>query len=126
MKNFKLLAISVLAATAMQVSAQEMGGKMDPNQMAQKRTAEIKAHVTGITSDEESKILAIEQDFAKSAQSARASSNGDRSAMHTQMEQLKTDRDTKIKAVLTADQYAQYTQYEQSNQGQWKGKRGGN
>ncbi|HTA83540.1 MAG TPA: hypothetical protein VK783_11415 [Bacteroidia bacterium] len=123
MKTLKTLALASMCIVALSASAQEHQ-KMDPNQMAQKQTDNIKQHVTGITPDEESKILVIEQDFSKAAQDARASSNGDRDAMKTKMESLRQERDTKLKGVLTADQYTQYTQMPKE---QWGGgKKGGN
>jgi protein CpxP len=107
-KSFALIA--GLACITLNISAQEKA-KMDPQQWAQTQTAQIKASVTGITADQESKILAIEQDFAKSMQDARANSNGDHEAMRAKMQPVKEARDTKIKALLTADQSAQYDKY---------------
>ena len=121
MKTLKTLALASVCIIALNASAQEHQ-KMAPNQMAQKQTDNIKQHVTGITPDEESKILVIEQDFSKAAQDARANSNGDRDAMKTKMESLRQERDTKLKGVLTPDQYTQYTQMPKE---QWGGKRGG-
>jgi len=123
MKTLKTLALISFTFLAVNLFAQ--GGNMDPQQMAQKRTAQIKAKVTGISSDQESQILAIEQDNAKSMQAARSANNGDKEAMHSQMQTLRADRDAKIKGVLTADQYTQYTQMEQENQKQMHNK-GGN
>jgi hypothetical protein len=126
MKTLKLTALAAgLAFVTLNVSAQERGN-MDPQQMAQKQTDDIKKSVTGVTADEESKILAVEQDFSKSAQDARTSSNGDREAMRAKMKPLRESRDAKIKGILTADQYAQYQKMEESHQ-QWGGaKKGGN
>jgi periplasmic protein CpxP/Spy len=122
MKIFKSLAIAAgLAFIAINVSAQDQGTKMDPQQMAQKMTASIKEKVTGITPDQESKILAAEQDFAKGMQDAHSSSNGDRDAMRAKMQPLKETRDAKIKTILTADQYTQYQKMEAAHQGGHKG-----
>lgn len=110
--------IAGLAFITLHVSAQSQGGaKMDPQQMAQKMTDRVKQNVTGITADEEKQILAAEQDFVTGMQTARANSNGDRDAMHTQMETLKSTRDAKIKTILTADQYTQYQKMEAAHQG---------
>jgi len=126
MKTLKLVTLAAgFAFVALNVSAQEKG-HMDPQQMAQKQTEQIKSSVTGITPDEESKILAVEQDFAKSAQDARESSNGDRETMRSKIQPIRESRDAKIKGILTADQYAQYQKMEESRQ-QWGGaKKGGN
>jgi protein CpxP len=115
---------AAMALIALNVSAQERGN-MDPQQMAQKQTSQIKESVTGISPDQESKILAVEQDYAKSMQDARSSSNGDRDAMRSKMKPLRENRDEKIKAILTADQYTQYQKMEESHQRN-NDRRGGN
>ena len=115
MKLVKILPFLLLGMVSASAFAQR--GNMDPNQMAQRQTDTIKKYVSGITSDEETKILTIEQDFSKSAQEARNSSDGDRDAMRTKMEALRKDRDDKIKAVLTADQYTQYTKMPKEHRG---------
>jgi Spy/CpxP family protein refolding chaperone len=94
------------------------------DQMAQRMTTQVKQNVTDLTADQESQVLAAEKDFTTGLQAARASSNGDRDAMHTQMESLKATRDAKIKTILTADQYAQYQKAEAAHQG--GGHKGGN
>lgn len=127
MKTLNLFLLTAgISATTLTASAQQGGGRpmMDPQQMAQRQTEQIKKSVTNVTPDEESKILAVEQDFAKAAQDARNSSNGDRDSMRTKMQTLRQDRDTKIKGILTADQYAEYQKMEESRQ-QWGGKRNG-
>ena len=115
MKPFKAISLLVLGMASVSAFAQR--GNMDPNQMAQRQTDTIKKYVGSITSDEEAKILTIEQNFAKSAQEARSSSDGDRDAMRTKMEALRKDRDDKIEAVLTADQYTQYTKMPKEHRG---------
>jgi hypothetical protein len=118
MKILKTLSLAtVLALITVHVSAQSqdpgkpMGqpqAKMDPQEMAKKMTDRIKQNVTGVTPDQESKILAAETEYAKGMMDARSSSNGDRDAMRSKMEPLRQTRDSKIKGILTADQQAQY------------------
>ncbi len=110
MKITKSLIIAAgLAIGSLNVSAQTM----DPQQTAQKETAEIKKNVTGITSNEESQILAIEVDHAKGIRDAK-STIADKEAQKKQCKQLCTSRDAKIKAILTADQYKQYLKGEKA------------
>jgi len=120
MKIFKSLAlIGGLAFITATTSAQAPSGKqqMDPQQMAQKRTDRIKQNVTGVTADQESKILAAEQTFTKGMQDAWSSSNGDRDAAKSKMQPLKDALDAQIKTILTSDQYTQYQKMEASHQG---------
>ncbi len=91
------------------------GMNMDPNQRAQKMTEQVKQNVTGITPDQESKILAAEQTFAKGAQDASISSNGDRDAMRSKIQPLRETRDAQLKGILTADQYGQYQKWQASH-----------
>ncbi|MGP8217231.1 MAG: hypothetical protein ACLQQ4_16800 [Bacteroidia bacterium] len=122
LKSFVIIA--GMALISFNVYAQERT-PMDPQQMARKQTDNIKKNVTGITPDQESKILAVEQEFSQAMQDARNSSNGDREAMRSKMQPLKENRDAKIKGILTSDQYAQYQKMEESHQ--WGGgRRGGN
>jgi hypothetical protein len=116
MKILKSLALAAgLAFITANVSAQEKA-QIDPQKWAQKQTEQIKASVSGITADQESKILAVEQDFAKSMQEAKASSNGDRDAMRAKMQPARESRDSKIKAILNAGQGAQYDKYISAHQ----------
>jgi hypothetical protein len=115
MKISKLSAILLtgLAIGGMKISAQNM----TPDQTAQKETAEIKRNVTGITPSEESQILSVEQDYAKSMQDAQKTIT-DKTAMKTQCKQLCNSRDAKIKAILTADQNKQYLKVEKAEKKQ--------
>lgn len=124
MKIFKTLTLLAgLALATANVSAQASDqANPDPKQMAQKMTATVKQTVTGITPDQETKIVAVEEDYAKGMNDARTSSNGDHDAMRTKMQPLKEARDTKMKAILTDDQYAQYQKAEAGRAGH----RGGN
>lgn len=123
MKTFKSLALvaGVAFITAGASAQSQGGGKMDPAARAQKMTDNVKQNVTGITPDQEKQILAAEQDFATGMQTARSNSNGDRDAMHSQMQSLKSTRDAKIKTILTADQYTQYQTMEASQKGSHRG-----
>jgi hypothetical protein len=114
MKIVKSLAIIAgLAIGGLNASAQNM----DPEQTAQKETAEIKTNVTGITSSENDQILAVERDYAKSMQDAQNTIT-DKEAMKTQKKQLCDSRDAKIKAILTADQFKQYLKVEKAEKKQ--------
>jgi hypothetical protein len=114
MKITKVLALLTgLSIAGSNVSAQTM----TPDQTAQKETAEIKRNVTGITPNEESQILSVETEHAKSIQDAQSTIT-DKAAMKTQCKQLCNSRDAKIKAILTADQNKQYLKVEKAEKKQ--------
>jgi hypothetical protein len=118
MKFLKSLAvIAGLALVTFNVSAQQRQ-PMD----AQTMTNNIKEKIAGITPDQESKILAANQEFVKGMQDARAGGDGDRDAMRAKMQPLREARDAKFKTILSADQYAQFQKMEADRMG----KRGGN
>lgn len=120
MKILKTLSIAAgLAFFAVNISAQDRAPVT-----AQQMTDKVKQNVTGITAAQESKILAVEQEFLKTMQDARTASNGDRKAMKAKMQPAREARDTKIKAILTVDQYAQYQKAEAAHKG--GGHKGGN
>jgi hypothetical protein len=65
----------------------------------QQRTNYIKQHVSDVTSDQESKILSIEQQCSTAMQSTTNNKAKD---------SILRSSDSQIKAVLTPDQYTQY------------------
>lgn len=114
MKIGKSLTLAAgLAISGLNVTAQTT----DPQQVAQKETAEIKTKVTGITPNEESQILTVEQEHAKSMRDAQNTIT-DNDALKTQTKHLCDSRDVKIKAILTPDQYKQYLRVEKSEKKQ--------
>ena len=77
LKSLTLLA--GLAFITGNVSAQEKCTK-DQQQIAQKETDKVKTNVTGLTSDQESKILVVEHDHAKACDEAKTAAKGDKDA----------------------------------------------
>jgi hypothetical protein len=123
MKILKSIAfVAGLALITMNTSAQERNN-MTPEQMAQKQTNNIKEKISGITSDQETKILAVEQEAANAMQDARSSSNGDKDAMRSKMKPIRETRDAKLKAIFTTEQYTQYQAMEESHMGSHQGGR---
>jgi hypothetical protein len=109
MKTLKSLAFAGMVLMAFQVSAQEKSKVVDAN-WPQKQTEQIKANIKGITSEQESKILTIEQDFTKAVQEELNKSDADSYSVQHKLPELRKERDAKLQAILTADQYTQYTQ----------------
>ena len=112
MKILKSLALLAgFAFIAGNISAQEKCTK-DQQQMAKKETDKVKKNVTGVNSDQESKILAVEQEHAKACDEAKIATKGDKDAMKSKMKEACESRDEKIKGILNADQYTQYQKME--------------
>jgi periplasmic protein CpxP/Spy len=125
MKTLKSLALiaGLAFTTTVHLSAQATEqASQDPQKMAQKMTAALKQNVTGITPDQETKIVAVETDYAKGMIDSRNSTGDDHDAMRTKMQPFREARDAKLKTILTDDQYAQYQKAEAARSGH----RGGN
>ena len=111
-----MLVATITFATAQQ--GQGQGQRQGQGQgMGQRQTAEERAKsqtervvkLLTLTADQKTKIQAIELELAKKMDTLRQNSQGDREGMRTAMEEINKTRDTKYKAVLTADQFKKYT-----------------
>ena len=112
MKNLKSIVLFAgLAFITMNTSARSKS-TMTPAQIAQKETDKVKKNVTGVTADQASRILTVEQDHAQACSDAKTASNGDKVAFNSKKKQLCDSRDAKIKTILTSDQYTQYMSME--------------
>jgi hypothetical protein len=103
-----------LACIAMNASAQTKS-TMTSEQMAQKETDKVKMNVTGVTSDQESKIWVVEEKHSKACEEAKTAANGDKDAFKSKKKQLCETRDEKMKAILTTNQYVQYAKMEKAD-----------
>jgi len=119
MKIFSVLILTAgLSFTAGHINAQATAQNKtgsDANAMAQQITAVVKQMVAGVTPDQESNILAAEQDYSKGVLDVRNSTAGNNNMSssekmdkYNQLEALRQTRDAKIKTTLSADQFAQY------------------
>jgi hypothetical protein len=108
MKTQKSLVVAAgLLIGGLNVSAENM----KPEQVALKETREMKTYVIGIKPEQESKILAVERDYAKSVQVAHRTVN-DEVVLSNEEKKLWNTRHEQIKAILTADQFKEYTKVE--------------
>ena len=81
--------------------------------VSQDETARIKANVSGVTTDQENKILTVEEDYTKGLDGIRTyTGNDDKEVMK---KEVRDTRDGQIKAILSADQYAQYVKMENNS-----------
>jgi hypothetical protein len=66
------------------------------------------SHVKGVTSEQENKIFQVEQSSDNALLEARNSNNGNSDVIRAKMNAIRTDRDSRIKAILSDDQFMQY------------------
>ena len=109
-KQFLLFVAAVLISTT-SLMAQDARQKHTPEERT-KVTME-KLAVLNLDADHKVKVEGIFNDFyaaqQKSMQEMRTSGSTDREAMKEKHRQLASDRDTKLKAILTADQMNKWT-----------------
>lgn len=102
MKKLLLMCCILLGFTAIS-RAQGGGMRMSPEDRAKQLQTQLK-----LTDDQTAKVTTIYKAQATRMDSIRTAANGDRSAMRQAMMPLIKDTNDKVKAVLTADQAAQY------------------
>jgi hypothetical protein len=99
MKTLKTLIFAGLCTIAVGTVAQSNILSQNNTPVPQQRTDYIKNHVNGISSDQESRILSIEQSCSTAMQGAHSNNAKD---------SIRKSTDTQMKTVLTPDQYTQY------------------
>ncbi|NNM93886.1 MAG: hypothetical protein HKL88_00300 [Bacteroidia bacterium] len=108
MKALISAAIAVVLGLGINNASAQSSAATDPSQqLAAKKTQHIQEKISGLTQDQLTKILGVEQEWAKGRTDAESSIT-DPAALKSKKAGLRTTRDTKIKAILTADQYTQY------------------
>jgi len=110
-----LQTLAVLGGLAFITSASAQTYTKDEQAMAQKKTNEVKRNVTGLTSNQESKVLMVEQEHAKACADAKTAASGNKDTYKSKKKELCDNRDAKLKAILTASQYAQYEKTEKAD-----------
>ncbi|MGP8215392.1 MAG: hypothetical protein ACLQQ4_07505 [Bacteroidia bacterium] len=114
MKIFKLLMVTGLAFITAHLSAQE-NSNVNFMKIAMIQTLNIKNNIDGITSEQASKIFAIEQEAILAMENARNNYNGDNEALRIKMEPIRAERDARIKTVLNEYQYIKYQELEEAH-----------
>ena len=102
MKILKSVLSLGLAFIALNVSATKKSD-IDVQKFAELQTSNIMSNVKNVTSDQESKILVIEQQSDNALLDARNSEDSD--ALRSRIRQ---NRDEKIQSIRSADQFVQY------------------
>ena len=108
MKIIKALVIGGLVFTTMQVSAQENKPE-DALQTAQMHVEKLSKSISSLTKDQQTQMVGVENWFIGSTQDVRAN-NSNTDIVVKKTKELSDERDKKMKAVLTADQYAKFMQ----------------
>jgi len=115
--GFFLLFAIVFATVSV---AQNRGmGNVDPKEMAQRQTEELKKALN-LNKDQEKKVLALNQKSAEQMSALREemmSGGGDREAMREKMTKFREEQTAEMKKILTEDQYKKYEKYLEERRG---------
>jgi len=114
MKNLVLAMLLLLPLTAM---AQPQTPPK-PEEMAKKQTERLKKEVT-LTADQEKKVNEVYLASATKMDAAFKSGQVSRETMDAKQKEIRKDEETKLKTILTADQFTKY----QAAQKKWDAER---
>lgn len=111
---------ALLMLTAFTSYAQRGGGRLSPEEMADRQTTQMTEHLE-LTDEQEKEVAAINLTYAKIIRDARKEAAGDRTALRTTMQSMLQDRTEALKEVLTEEQLIKLeevrSQYGQRRQG---------
>lgn len=107
MKTVKIFLPSAFLAFLM-ITPVIAQNRFNPQDMAKRQSQYIFDNMKDLNATQKDSIQAIYLDFGKKFQEAFQKNSGDRQAMRSQMMTLRTERDNRIKGILTADQFKQY------------------
>jgi len=119
MKRLFVAGIMLLAMFTI-VSAQQPRQRMSTEESAKAQTERMEK-LLSLNAVQKTKIQAIDLDLAKQWSEKRQSTQGDREAMTAARQEIEKLRETKYKAVLTADQLKKFIadrEQQQSQRGQ--------
>jgi protein CpxP len=119
MKKILMVCCFLLGISAVSF-AQGGGGRRTPEEQAKNLQTQLK-----LTDDQTAKITAIYQTQAKSMDSVRTASNGDRQAMMQAMRPMREATNTKVKALLTAEQVTAFDKMQAEMRSRMGGGQGG-
>lgn len=104
-KVYILLMAAALSTGAMAQSKGGRGGNFDPATRAQQMTEHMATELS-LTDAQKTKVLALNKEEMENRSAAMKASDEERAK---KMEALRTDYDTKLKKILTTEQYKTYT-----------------
>lgn len=121
----KLLIICTLLFSAITFAQAQEGERQmpTPEQRVQRNVDQLTKKLS-LTDDQKTKVKAIYTDQMTQQAKLREEAGDDRAAMRTKMMQLMTDTDTKITALLTAEQKTAFEAFKEERRANM-GNRGG-
>lgn len=117
-KFMGMLGVLMLSAT---LTFAQQGQNRTPEERAQRQTEQLTKQLS-LSADQTTKVQALSLERAKKMEELRA---GGERPDREKLQALQTDFDTKLKPVLTADQWTQYEKFREEQRERMRN-RGGN
>lgn len=115
-----LMLLMLMAVTGF---AQPGQRNMNPEEMAKRRTEQIKEAV-GLNEKQEKQVYELHLESGKKMNAMRDEmQEGGIEGMREKMTELRTEQDKKMKAILTADQWKKYEKYQEERRNSWNDRR---
>jgi len=121
--KISLMALLVLAGTAVFAQPGDGGRMMNPEQRAEQQTTQMTEKLA-LSEAQAAKVKEINLKYAKQAQEAREKASGDREAMRNAMTTMRQEQDKELQTVTTQEQWDQWTKAREEmrgNRGNWGG-----
>ncbi len=113
MKNILFSIFTILLVSfAISTKAQPQHKKFNAEDMSKMQTEMMKKELN-LSDKQTTEVSAINLKFAKKMDEQRKNSEGDREAMHKQMETMQKERNAELKEVLTDEQYEKFLKKEE-------------
>ena len=119
--KMNLLAILLMMSVSLFAQSNDSTemARRTPEERAKMQTARLTKELT-LTADQSPKVQAIVLDRIQKTDQLRAQKSGDRRQNFTQIKAINDDYNTKMKALLTADQYTKFQAMQQDNRGKMR------
>ncbi len=118
----RIFVVTMLLAIAVTFASAQQRQRMSAEERAKNQTESMEKDLS-LTADQKTKVQAINLDIAKKMDEQMQAASGDRDAMMAKMQELNTDRNNQLKAVLTDDQFKKYTDMQAQQQNQMRQRR---
>lgn len=86
------------------------GFNMDPEEMAEKQTRQMK-ETLNLTDEQLPKVEALNLKYAKKAIAEREGANGNRESMRSAMKKMMKEKDLELKDIVSAEQWVKWEKW---------------
>ncbi|MDN5202391.1 hypothetical protein QQ008_13475 [Fulvivirgaceae bacterium BMA10] len=126
MKNIKITALTLFVFGLMiQTSYAQNRQRLTPEERSERETSQIFASITTLSEEQKDQVKEISLKYSKSMSETMQNNRGDREAMRSAMQSLRSEKDKELKEVFTEEQFAQYEKLRKEAGDRRRGRRNG-